>query len=546
MSQETLPMLHQLRRLASRQAEALPDALLLERFVSHRDEEAFEVLLWRHGGMVLSLCRRLLRSEQDVEDAFQAVFLALVRKAASIVRRESLAGWLYRVAYRVALEARGNVARQPAGKPGCEPSVAPSDELIWRDLAPVLDEELHRLPEKHRLAVVLCYLEGRTVDEAARALGCPRGTVGTWLARARERLREQLQQRGVTLTSVVMAAVLAQQAGAAHLPIALVTQTGRVAGLLMAGQAAAMAAPVAALLEGVLRAMFLGKVKIVAAAAAVVFVVGLGLCGLWLQDSARAAPPRPVPGIYAEAAPWDHPAVPGNDLHHLLGDQAQCMRCHESLHSTNPHPALLDGPLSLKGWGVAIDPGGNSRFAVEKGTLAVTVQAGDHQLAAERGQMNAPRLLQDVEGDFIAQVRVLSRAPRGAKTLVEQRQPTQSAGLLLWQDSRNYARLEKAGVQPEGGDWRRFAGFELRKDGKAEREGDVLAVDGDSTWLRLERHGGKVIGAISADGVRWTSFEPMALKLPQRCFVGVSAGQNTTTPFEATFSDFEVYRKVVR
>jgi RNA polymerase sigma factor (sigma-70 family) len=539
-------MLHQLRRLASRQAEALPDALLLERFVAHRDEEAFEVLVWRHGGMVLNLCRRLLRSEQDVEDAFQAVFLALVRKAGSIVRRESLAGWLYRVAYRVALEARGNASRETTGKPGCEPSVAPSDELIWRDLAPVLDEELHRLPEKHRLAVVLCYLEGRTVDEAARALGCPRGTVGTWLARARERLREQLQQRGVTLTSVVLAAVLAQQAGAAHLPVALVTQTGRVAGLLAAGQATAMTAPVAALVEGVLRAMFLGKVKIVAAAAVVVVVLGLGWCGLSTQDSARAAPPKPVPGLYGQAAPWDHPG-PDNDFHRLGGDQMQCMRCHDAKpHSTNPHPDLFDGPLSLKGWGVAIDPAGNSRFSIEKGTLAVLVQPGEHQLAAERGQMNAPRLLQDVEGDFIAQVRVQSKAPRGAKTLAEQRLPTQSAGLLLWQDNRNYARLERAGVQPEAGDWRRFAGFELRKDGKAEHEGNVLPLDGDATWLRLERHGGKVQGAISTDGVRWTSFEPIALKLPQRCFIGVSAGQNTSTPFEATFSDFEVFRKVVR
>src|SRR6516164_5731036 len=146
-------MLHQLRRLVTQEGTgALTDAQLLDQFVTRRDELAFEVLLWRHGSMVLDVCRRLLRQEQDAEDAFQATFLVLVRKAGSIGKRESVGSWLYKVAYRVALGAKISSDRRAARETRLQETPAPerTPPSAWCDLAPVLDEGLNRLPEKYR------------------------------------------------------------------------------------------------------------------------------------------------------------------------------------------------------------------------------------------------------------------------------------------------------------------------------------------------------------------------------------------------------------
>jgi RNA polymerase sigma factor (sigma-70 family) len=177
----------------------MPDAQLLDRFVERRDEVAFELLVWRHGPMVLGVCRRILQNPHDAEDAFQASFFTLARKADSIARRDSVGAWLYRVAYRIALRARARRARlaqreQPLGDlPVAEVGCEPADLLAWRELRPVLDAEISRLPEKYRAAFVLCYLEGKTNEQAAEQLGCPKGTVLSRLSRARERLRKRLR-----------------------------------------------------------------------------------------------------------------------------------------------------------------------------------------------------------------------------------------------------------------------------------------------------------------------------------------------------------------
>jgi RNA polymerase sigma factor (sigma-70 family) len=272
-------LLRQLRRLAvSRESSGLSDVQLLERFVATRDEAAFEVLVWRHGPMVLSMCRRVLRHEQDAEDSFQATFLALARKAGSIGKRQALASWLYKVAFRIALEAKRGRQKQCtrdriAAGPPMDGLV---DEVIARDVAHRVDEEVNRLPERYRAPVILCYFEGKTYDEAARILGCPRGTVGIRLMRARERLRSRLTRRGLTLSSGVLATVLAPT----HLnaaPALLVSNTVRVAsGLTRVATAANAASPsVAALAEGVLKAMFITKLKVIAAVV-LVGAVGTG------------------------------------------------------------------------------------------------------------------------------------------------------------------------------------------------------------------------------------------------------------------------------
>jgi RNA polymerase sigma factor (sigma-70 family) len=177
------------------------DSELLARFLGQRDEAAFELLVWRHGPMVLGICRRVLQDAHDAEDAFQATFLTLARKADSIGRRESLAGWLYTVAQRIALRARARQAhRTSREKPLAdvvveESACDPSELLAWRELRPLVDAEVARLPEKYREVFVLCYLEGKTNEEAAEQLGCPKGTVLSRLSRARKRLRQRLSGR---------------------------------------------------------------------------------------------------------------------------------------------------------------------------------------------------------------------------------------------------------------------------------------------------------------------------------------------------------------
>jgi RNA polymerase sigma factor (sigma-70 family) len=270
-----------LRRMVSLpQGGELTDAQLLEQFVARRDAAAFEVLVWRHGPKVLGVCRHVLRHEQDAEDAFQATFLVLVCKAGSIGRRQSVGGWLARVAYRVALRAKLLADRRAAQAiPAADvPAPARPPELVWRDLRPVLDDELNRLPEKYRAPFILCYLDGKTNEEAARELGCPRGTVASRLAWARERLRARLTRRGLTLSAALAAAVLASNTSAEVLPAALVESTRQAAPLVAAGKSVTevASAPVAAVTKGALQTMLWTKIKIVAACVLVAGALGVG------------------------------------------------------------------------------------------------------------------------------------------------------------------------------------------------------------------------------------------------------------------------------
>lgn len=207
-------ILQQCRRVADRSdAGEVSDAELLERFVTHSDPAAFELLVRRHERLVWGVCRRVLRGTQDAEDAFQATFLAFLRKAHSIKNHTSVAGWLYRVAYRVAIRASAGRAllsqreRQGVDLSAVAASDDPTSAAVWRELAPVIDDVVNRLVEKYRLPVVLCYLEGRTYEEAARELRCPKGTVSIRLTRAREMLRARLAERGLAVPGMLLAAV---------------------------------------------------------------------------------------------------------------------------------------------------------------------------------------------------------------------------------------------------------------------------------------------------------------------------------------------------
>ncbi len=268
-------LLRHIRKLvAARSMSKAADHELLDRFVRRKDQEAFEVLLQRHGPMVWHVCRRVLSDWHSAEDAFQAAFLVLARRAATIRRREALAAWLHGVAYRVA--ARG---RAEAGRTRGRERELPAEQdfrslgdfgsladVSWREVCTVLDEELRRLPERYRAPLLLCYFEGRTRDEAAEQLGWSLGTFKRRLAQGRELLRARLIRRGVTLSAGLAAEMLSQQ-GASAVPALLVSSTVKAAAAFNAGTiaAAALSAQAIALAEAVARSMAASRVKAVAA-----------------------------------------------------------------------------------------------------------------------------------------------------------------------------------------------------------------------------------------------------------------------------------------
>jgi RNA polymerase sigma factor (sigma-70 family) len=243
--------------------------------------------------MVLGVCRRLLHHAQDAEDAFQATFLVLVRKAASVRPREMVGNWLYGVAYRTALEARTAAAKRRVKERAMRPKAA-IEEDRWAELKPVLDSELSRLPDKYRVPIVLCDLEGKTRKEAAQQLGWPEGTVAGRLARARVLLANRLTKRGLALSGGAVALMIAQGPATAAVPATLMMTTVRAATGFAAGQAAAggvVSAQVAALMEGVMKAMLVNKLKSVMAFLAVLSLIGLGVGSVAYQSVAAEPPP---------------------------------------------------------------------------------------------------------------------------------------------------------------------------------------------------------------------------------------------------------------
>jgi RNA polymerase sigma factor (sigma-70 family) len=266
-------IVRRLGALVSQDAAVMSDGELWERYVRRRDELAFEALVRRHGPMVLSVCRRILRNEQDAEDAFQATFLVLVRRAGSLRSPETIANWLHGVASRTSRESRRAAARRRAREAAVPPrAVNPEDSLA--DMRDALDEELGRLAERYRVAVILCDLEGRTRKEVAARLGWEEGTVASRLARGRGILARRLARRG--FTSAPVAAALATGMASAVIPAELVTSTVRAATSGTTAKAILSAGPIP-LAEGVVRSMFVAKLSSAIAALVVLGVTAVGL-----------------------------------------------------------------------------------------------------------------------------------------------------------------------------------------------------------------------------------------------------------------------------
>jgi RNA polymerase sigma factor (sigma-70 family) len=296
MGQKSKILPHLRKMVGLREEAGASDAQLLARFIDQRDEVAFEALVRRHGPMVFGVCRRVLHCEHDAEDAFQAAFLVLVRKAASIRSRELLANWLFGVAYKTALKARALAARRRARETQVtdmpEPVAVPQEDL-WQELQPLLDRELSRLPDKYRIPVLLCELQGMTRKEAARQLTLAEGTLSSRLARAKAMLAKRLARHGLAVSGAALGLALAENRASAWVPAALVASTSKAAGLLAAGQAltaGAVSPNVAALTEGVVKAMFLTRLKTITAMLVLLTAVGGGI-GLFCSATSRATPP---------------------------------------------------------------------------------------------------------------------------------------------------------------------------------------------------------------------------------------------------------------
>lgn len=337
------------RTVLLRDDAALTDGQLLEHYLRQRDETAFAALVHRHGAMVWGVCRRTLSQFQDAEDAFQATFLLLVRKAASIRPRARVGNWLHGVALRVAMSVRRAQARRrryerPVGD---RPESAATDDVAQRELQALLDAELARLPAKYRTAIVLCDLGGRTRKDVARQLGIPEGTLSGRLSRGRALLARRLARYGLAIA----AAVLTEPAMAA--PIAVVSRTIQIA----TGPAALVQARVSILVEGVLKSMLITKLRfnvvVLLLVALLGAAVGIGQWGVATDAGEQAGPlaqaPKPAPKP-KDAAPAPNRAT---EFEVFRLRQAKAIDIVRTLQ------ALLEGD-DAAGLRIVADPGSNS------------------------------------------------------------------------------------------------------------------------------------------------------------------------------------------
>jgi RNA polymerase sigma factor (sigma-70 family) len=262
------PVLRHIRQLvATQHAKERTDLQLLRAFAADNDHLAFAALVRRHGPLVMRVCRDVLQQAQDAEDAFQATFLVLARKATSIRKSEALVSWLHGVAFRMAMNAKRNAARrrQHESRSKAASPADPAWELAWREVQLLLDEEIQRLPEKYRAPFLLCCLENRSRADVAHQLCVEEGTVWSRLAQARKLLQARLTRRGVTLSAVLGAVALSKGASTAAVSDRLAETTARAAALSIAGQTTAgglISAEVANLVKGAMQTMLVTKSKI--------------------------------------------------------------------------------------------------------------------------------------------------------------------------------------------------------------------------------------------------------------------------------------------
>jgi RNA polymerase sigma factor (sigma-70 family) len=424
----------------------LSDRQLLDRFASRADdaaEPAFAALIERHGPMVLRTCRSILRDEHAVEDAFQATFLVLVRRAGSLWVRDSLGPWLLQVAVRVASSARSAEARRHRHENRkAEQTDTLVHDRVGDDVRPVIHEELSRLPERFRAPLVLCCMEGLTQQQAAGHLGWPLGTLQSRLARGRERLRGRLLRRGLTPSAALVATLLSAEGLEAAISPILLASTIRAAMQFAAGKAAVtgvLTARVATLTQGVLRTMLMQKLRVVLAAIVAAAMTAAG-AGVWAQQSLRADSEAPIESpapLFAE--PEGSPSEEVEPGLFLDGDEEEFDE-NEKTDPARPETAISpmfgdgkpDGKKSLGGTGEMIE------LAMPDGTSKVV---GVKIHGSRYGQPQAPKesfliyfLTKDRKRILHTEMAPYSLFKRGAEEWVEIKFESPVTGLpkLFW------------------------------------------------------------------------------------------------------------------
>lgn len=476
---------------------ALADGDLLRQFAERNDEAAFVQLMDRHGDLVWGVCQRVLGQVQDAEDAYQATFLVLARQAAAIAKKDSVRGWLHGVAYRIAKNARraAAVRRKREGRTEPRPPEDASEELTWKEVRQVLDEEMARLPEKYRLPLLLCYLEGKTQDEAARELGWGQGVFRGRLDRGRERLHRRLSRRGLGLSAGLSAILLTQGVSRAAVPAALRTATMEALTLSAAGT---ISAPVAVLMEGTLRTMFLAKIKLAAGVvlSLAVLVAGAGWAAQQAGGGKREETPQTTgPEGPAKTPDPSKPQKPQTRLMDFYGDPL-------------PPGALARlGTLRLRHGGtdtfVTYSPDG--RFLA---SWDCHNGFNSHKIRLWDAQTGRPLLTSSlIEGNTIA------FSPDGKLLATATVDPTQQkCQVVLWQtetgqEVRRLTATANASIDKAPG----FAGTPVRIRTLAfSPDGKTLAAGGDHPELSLwETATGKEIRRIpGAKGIELVAFEP--------------------------------------
>ncbi len=416
---------------------------LLERYLECRDETAFEALVARHGPMVLGVCRRMLADCTDVEDAFQATFLVLVRRARHLGPRDAIGPWLYGVATRVALRSRSEAARRRRFQPLTSEvaAVALDRSTASRDIGDILEQELSRLPSKYRHPIVLCYLEGQTHEEAARQLKWPIGTVKGRLARARDLLQSRLVRRGLTPAVGALALAMSPDSSAA-VNRELLDRTVRLSLKLALGQATnqIVSVSITSLVEGVLTSMFLNTLKWAGAAALVCGIAFTGVGVLARQDGEAKKNEAPFAAKSVEesaepktpaATPAENVAAASTDANYGLADLRRMLR----------NAAAKEWDQAYKDYIKAnIDPNG-------------AYQASKRLMEAEQEFPSAPDVKSGAVKDHLQRIRDLARVQIGNSSLGETAAAqigTYAAEAELWVAQAETSDAEKAKVASTG------------------------------------------------------------------------------------------------
>jgi RNA polymerase sigma factor (sigma-70 family) len=463
-----------LRDVASRaNCVAQTDRELLGAFMGRRDQAAFSALVKRHGPLVLAVCRRMLRNQQDSEDAFQATFLVLARQAASIRKEESLASWLHGVAYRMSSNARRAAARRRKyeSQALAREVSNPSWTVAWQEVQLLVDEEIQRLPSIYREAFIQSCLENRSCVDVAQSLGQNEATVRSRVARARKQLQKRLVQRGISLSAVLSCVAIGSEAGAAEVPAALMQATVNAAVTWTQGSAAAglVSAEVATLVKGATKSVLYAKLKL---GAVVLLALGVGTASIGV--------PRHQVLAGAEQRPENEPP--------------------REVEAKQPELRLFDAfdGKWLANWKpVRFDPSHVSltRFP---GQLTITTQRGSiYEDHAARGEPIAKNLfLMDNpaagNADFVLTTSISEFTPTAAY---------QQAAIICYDDDDNYVKL----------------GYEFNHDQK-EGQKIVLVCETDAhgkyyqgtavsglqrVWLRLTKRGNRYEYAASTDGKKY-------------------------------------------